>query len=1212
MSTGQSDEKMSVLSNFMAYLDTKRASDRNNFTHTTVGCPFGKYEIDDADTEEFMWRYCDVCAQKKDNGTQMYCLNLSEKQKNVGPLMTDYDFVFDNTHTKRSYTLNDIMYVVKCLNKLICECVDIDDDDVIAYVTEKPEPSITRETGNNKENNSPRSIKKVKDGFHICYTSPFTVEQRYMIYTRLKEMITKEDGFKNIPFTNKYDDIIDVSTIHRNNWMMYGSRKTVKEPYSMPYKLTHIFDKDLNEQDINEYEFDDLVKMFSVRQYSGKHKLVTRDEFIEYEKQIAIKYNICKTNSDVSRQLSTNDKSADKCNTHRAPMTNIEMAKKLCSLLSPERAYSEESWVSVGWALHNIDESLFDTFVEFSKKSPEKFDYNGCVSTWKHARNSGYTIASLHWWAQQDNAIGYNNMIWDNVDKKMINIETGRSVDIANMVRELYKYRFRCATINMQHNGWYEFQQHRWVHIDCASSLRNEISEYIAHKYIELGSQYMVRSGQVESDQMDTIQKKCVQLGKLGARLRDTALLNSVITECEHKFIDQQFVEDLNENSYLVGFDNGVYDLKSDEFRDGLPSDNLTFSVGYDWVDYTGDEPIFDEISTYFNKVAPNKNIREYILRQIASFVRGKNTDQQFVFWTGKGCHSGDTQILMYNGGVKCAKDVQIGDELMGDDSTPRRVKGLFSGIQDMYKVILSDGTFYMANANHRMALKLVHFEYIRYDDISMTYIVSYHKYVAGVPVKYEKYFKIAGMTKDVALNIAENYLRAKIARHKMICVGDVIPIKISDYIGLDENIKQYYCHYRNPIEFKQQQVIVDPYKIGMTVGTTQIPTQYKFNSLQIRRSVLAGILDKCGSFDGNDVYITSPNKQFMNDCVFICRSVGFHVTNVTDISIKLVGNFRNIPTKILKIFTEHANRSHQLTYDFSLNRIGKGTFYGFAVDKNERYVLQNCIVTYNSNGKSLLTDLVKRTFGDYYKPMDPTVLTRKRGNASNATPELADKNGVRIIILSEPEEDDTIYSSNMKKFTGATDDICARPLYGNEFTYVPQFKMIMVCNDLPCVLGKDDGTWRRIRVVPFEAEFVDGEPTTPYQFKKDKQLEEKMKNWPSAFMWMLIKRYYPVYCKDGLSEPSEVKLKTAKFRHDTDIFSEFIDDAYEITKDDCDRISIQEFYAAFRNWYKTAGNNVSAPSRVVVKNYIERNGKLKIIGSDIARIKQKAPTDDI
>lgn len=70
-------------------------------------------------------------------------------------------------------------------------------------------------------------------------------------------------------------------------------------------------------------------------------------------------------------------------------------------------------------------------------------------------------------------------------------------------------------------------------------------------------------------------------------------------------------------------------------------------------------------------------------------------------------CLGKDTPVMMFDGTVKYVQDVCIGDELMGDDSTPRYVLNTCHGTENMYKVKnMKDGTFYVANESHVLSLK--------------------------------------------------------------------------------------------------------------------------------------------------------------------------------------------------------------------------------------------------------------------------------------------------------------------------------------------------------------------------------------------------------------------------------------------------------------------------------------------------------------------------
>lgn len=1210
------------------YLQSKETFDPNDATHLRVGkgpgC--GKYCINKrSEQKKFMKIYIAAC----DRG---YVPNLLERQcdKEVGPLMTDYDFTFDtddikiknndDEHKGRGYSLEIIKKLVKLLNGLIYKYFEVEKADIVAYVTEKDKPTFTKKKVDSGSDSDSKAKEKIaaKDGFHICYIIPLSKEQRFLIYDKAKEIAKEVDMFKDIPFTKSYDQVFDKSTVHTNGWMLYGSRKTIGEPpYSNPYELTHIYHYNLEEEPIKSFSFGELVERFSVRQFSEKFQLNTREDYLTDLEEATEKFadKKKKQKDEVVSNSHDNAKSSsvNKCkNSDKA--TEILMAKKLTQILSPDRARGRDDWIRVCWTLHSIDLSLFDDFINFSKKGGSAFDHDGCVKEWNNSKITGYTIASLHWWAQQDNSDVYYQIIWDSIDKRLINAESGCSTDLAKLLYELYKFRFKCVEIDGKHKGWFEYQGHRWVRIDGAYTLRREISDFIADKFLDLSMAYMSKNhGVKDKGEMEQNAKKSGLMQKLSMKLKDTPALNSIISECEYRFVDEKFKEKLNEKPNLIGFDNGVYDLDEGEFRSGMPDDNISLTTGYDWVDFKGNEPVFKELQDYFEKVIPNPNIRPFLLKQIASYTSGTMKDQKFSLWTGTGCHSGDTKILMYNGEVKYAKDIKIGDILMGDDSTPRRVGVLFGGTQDMYEVVLSDGSSYIGNANHRLALKSMYDGEIIFDDNSKTYIVVYHKMGECAPIKCEKYFKVSESSDELAFKYATKYLEKKKHKQGVIHMGMIIPVRIYDYLKLDENIKKHYRHFRNPIDFAQKQVIIDPYKMGLTLTTSTIPTQYKFNSVGIRAKLLAGILDNVGTLEDKHVTITIPHHGLMEDCVFLCRGLGFHVDIKTPEKIIITGNFRTIPTKVLKILFDECNVLHDLTYDFDINGIGKGQFYGFSVDKNQRYILQNCIVTYNSNGKTMLIDLIKSAFGDYQDILEHTVLTRKRGGSSNATPELADKQGKRFIVMQEPEEDDKLSVGFMKQLCGG-DMIAVRALFKEQHKYKPQFKLVMVCNNLPDIPAQDEGTWRRVCVIPFEAEFVDGEPATKYQFKKDKSLEDKIKTWNVAFMWLLVKKYYPIYIKEGISklnEPSEVKMKTNKYRHDNDIYSEFIDDMYVRTRNSVDTIPLNEFYSEFKNWYRDASNGEKCPARKLLVNYIERTGAHQVIDGKITGLKHKATLDN-
>ena len=158
------------------------------------------------------------------------------------------------------------------------------------------------------------------------------------------------------------------------------------------------------------------------------------------------------------------------------------------------------------------------------------------------------------------------------------------------------------------------------------------------------------------------------------------------------------------------------------------------------------------------------------------------------------------------------------------------------------------------------------------------------------------------------------------------------------------------------------------------------------------------------------------------------------------------------------------------------------------------------------ANGKSTLVNFLEHTLGDYITSVDVSLLTNKRGNASNASPDVVRLRGKRIFTFQEPEHDDKLRTGILKQYSGG-DTIIARELFKAPITFKLQGTMIMCCNDLPSVTSCDGGTWRRIRVVEFKSRFCDN-PVKQNEFKIDPTIKTKIKMWRPYFMSILIHWY--------------------------------------------------------------------------------------------------------
>ncbi len=195
-------------------------------------------------------------------------------------------------------------------------------------------------------------------------------------------------------------------------------------------------------------------------------------------------------------------------------------------------------------------------------------------------------------------------------------------------------------------------------------------------------------------------------------------------------------------------------------------------------------------------------------------------------------------------------------------------------------------------------------------------------------------------------------------------------------------------------------------------------------------------------------------------------------------------------------------------------------------------------------NGKTKFVDLMRFTLGEYVTTLSTTALTRKRPDSGAANPDIISIKNKRFIIMQEPDEREQLNTARMKQFSGE-DIVEARGLFKDQERFKITGKFFMSCNRLPPITSMDEGTWRRIRVIPFKSKFVAvGSPEIDPAnniYPRDGFLEEKMKRWRKPFFSLLVHYYKTYYMTDGIkSVPKEVKRFSEEYKQAHDSFAKF------------------------------------------------------------------------
>jgi P4 family phage/plasmid primase-like protien len=199
---------------------------------------------------------------------------------------------------------------------------------------------------------------------------------------------------------------------------------------------------------------------------------------------------------------------------------------------------------------------------------------------------------------------------------------------IATAFFNLYKDTFRVDEAKSP--TWYKFTGNRW---EKTASVNITISEDFVNLYKKLLN--------IEMCTDEHINVQCIS--EIIKKLENSSYKASIIQQLIFMYndYDPEFVNKLDSNPMLVGFNNGIYDFNQMVFRRGNPFDYITFTTKYD---YHTDNAT-DDIISMITKILPDKEIRSYVLKTLAKTLVGK-PDEKFHVFTGISGANGKSTIV--------------------------------------------------------------------------------------------------------------------------------------------------------------------------------------------------------------------------------------------------------------------------------------------------------------------------------------------------------------------------------------------------------------------------------------------------------------------------------------------------------------------------------------------------------------------------------------
>jgi putative DNA primase/helicase len=209
------------------------------------------------------------------------------------------------------------------------------------------------------------------------------------------------------------------------------------------------------------------------------------------------------------------------------------------------------------------------------------------------------------------------------------------------------------------------------------------------------------------------------------------------------------------------------------------------------------------------------------------------------------------------------------------------------------------------------------------------------------------------------------------------------------------------------------------------------------------------------------------------------------------------------------------------------------------------------------ANGKGVLIRILKQLLQEYFYQADFKSFIQRDVVSGEIRSDLAALAGRRLVAASEANQKARIDEALLKQLTGE-DSITSRFLRRENFTYEPTFKIWLSTNYKPEIRGLDEGMWRRLKLIPFEASFREGSN------KRDPLLVQKLTaELPGILAWAV--RGCLEWQHDGLRTPDCVRNATDEYRAQSDILHDFWEECIVTDPQACTRAA--DILGAYKGW---------------------------------------------
>ncbi len=598
------------MSSLADFLTAHKPALGDAYTHTRIGDKSlgvygGVYNIPDEDYPEFWQLY----SKHLQSGKQEY---LTEKQYADGPLVVDLDFHYAPEIEDRQHTEEDIENIVALYAEHLAEMVAGSVPTYDIFVSHKSAVNMLDD--------------KTKDGIHIF----FSVRVPRIIQKALRAIMLDlmPQTLEHLPLINSWDGVLDEGiTNGGTNWQLLGSRK----PGNKAYEITHCFR--VTGQEISQIDLASIDRSkISVR--CKDFPMVSANTSNETIMTLMSRKTTPSSSPKPRFGLSTGDASA------------------FIASIPDEKAVLFQSWASYCCMLirkygdTKNDAELRDIIHEFSRKAPDCYD-EAKVDDWIAKYDDAKFPEDMRFPEREASAITPEVR---EVSRQILAAEivtaTNETPERLNlfMPSSLLTHGVLgvCEHITPEVRKYVRYCNDRWYCYDTVECLWN-VSKDPTHLFIKILNKYLnwnivkiskklaeaAVGDEISSDDMKYRNQFIAALNEFDK----SSTSSQMKKHFQHLINEKDFTSQLDNHKDCLVFADGIYNMKTQQFRKGLRYDDmLSFKLPYKYREATSTDK--ERAKNIIMKICSNEEWRyEYYVKALGYALTGNATAEQVAFF---------------------------------------------------------------------------------------------------------------------------------------------------------------------------------------------------------------------------------------------------------------------------------------------------------------------------------------------------------------------------------------------------------------------------------------------------------------------------------------------------------------------------------------------------------------------------------------------------